>query len=121
MAYGIQRIDLNPQHRGGRWLCLVFTAILVPLLYSVALLVVDLHVHPDQRLSWQWNVGLRTVRCFLYNVLTTGLLIGFSPRSGESYSSVLILKIHASIQCHFKKGPKKGPKRIFEMDICLNI
>jgi len=68
------------QHRGGRWLCLVFTAILVPLLYSVALLVVDLHVHPDDRLSWEWNVGIRTVRCFLYNVVTTGLLIGFSPR-----------------------------------------
>jgi hypothetical protein len=68
------------QHRGGRWLGLVFTAILIPLVYSIALLIIDLRVQPEDRKSWEWNVAITTVKVFLYNVVTTAMLIGFSPR-----------------------------------------
>ena len=43
-------------------------------------MVVDLRLEPAKRFSWEWNVGIHTVRVFLYNVLTTILLFIFSPR-----------------------------------------
>jgi len=48
--------------------------------FVAALLVVDLRLEPAKRFSWEWNVGIDTVRIFLYNVLTTILLFAFSPR-----------------------------------------
>ena len=67
------------QHRGV-WLWLVASVVVVPLIYSVSLLVVDLRVHPNSRKSWEWNVGIATCRVFLYKFLTTILLFVFSPR-----------------------------------------
>ena len=67
------------QHRG-LWLWLVLSVVLVPLIYSVTLLIIDLRVHPDSRVSWEWNVGIATARVFLYNFLTTVMLIVFSAR-----------------------------------------
>lgn len=67
------------QHRGV-WLWLVASVVVVPLIYSVALLIIDLRVHPDTRNSWEWSVGIKTFQVFLYNVLTTLLLFIFSPR-----------------------------------------
>jgi len=44
------------------------------------LLVVDLRVPPDSRTSMEWNVGIDTVRIFLYNIVTSILLFVFSKR-----------------------------------------
>ena len=52
----------------------------VPLIYAVSLLVIDLRLRPRQRSGWEWNVGIATFRVFLYNFITTVLLIVFSPR-----------------------------------------
>jgi hypothetical protein len=54
--------------------------VLVPLVYSVSILIIDLRVHPDYRNSSDWNVGIATARVFLYNFLTTVLLIVFTAR-----------------------------------------
>ncbi len=68
------------QHSGGRWLALVATAILIPLIYAVAVLVIDLKVHPEERIKPEWKLGVSTARVVLYNVVSSVLLIVFSPR-----------------------------------------
>lgn len=67
------------QHQGS-WFLLVATVVLVPLAYSVALLVIDLRLVPDVRLSWEFNIGVATFRVFLYNFITTILIFAYSNK-----------------------------------------
>ena len=71
---------LSDFQRRGVWLWLVASIVIVPLSYTIALLIVDFRVPPEDRKSWQWNLGIETFRVFLFNVLTTILLFVFSPR-----------------------------------------
>ena len=66
--------------RRGLWLALVGVTVGIPLLYAIAVLIVDLRVPTESRFSWEWNVGLSTFRVFLFNVLTTVLLVVFAAR-----------------------------------------
>ena len=45
-----------------------------------ALLIIDLSLDPDKRLSVGWNIGIDTVRIILYNVVTSVICLIFSPR-----------------------------------------
>merc|ERR1719367_1087230 len=56
------------QHHGS-WLGLVFAVVLVPLLYSVGLIVVDLRLDPELRRQWETGVAITAVRVALYNVV----------------------------------------------------
>jgi len=65
------------QHRS-HWLLLIATVLLIPLVYSVGILVTDLRVDPSIRFSWQCTVAIDSVRVFLYNIISSILLIVMS-------------------------------------------
>jgi len=65
------------QHRS-HWLLLIATVLLIPLVYSVGILITDLRVDPTIRFSWQCTVAIDSVRVFLYNIISTILLIVMS-------------------------------------------
>lgn len=67
------------QHRS-HWLLLITAVLLVPLLYSVGILIADLRVHPDIRYLWSTTVPIDSVRVFCFNIITTVLLILMSRR-----------------------------------------
>ena len=45
-----------------------------------ALLIIDLSLDPNKRLSVGWNIAIDTVRVALYNVATTVICLVFAPR-----------------------------------------
>jgi len=65
------------QHRS-HWLLLITAVLLVPLLYSVGILVTDLRISPDIRYKWFTTVPIDSVRTFLYNIITAILLLVMS-------------------------------------------
>lgn len=65
------------QHRSN-WLALIFTVVLIPVVYSVALLCTDLHVHPKTRNLWYIKLAVASVRTVLYNIISTILLFVMS-------------------------------------------
>ena len=67
------------QHHGS-WLGLVFTVILVPLVYSISVLVVDMRLHVEDREHHIARTAILGVRTFLYNLVTTILILVFSAR-----------------------------------------
>ena len=67
------------QHHGN-WLCLIFTVFLVPVVYSVVLLVINLRLSPEVTEHWGYNIGTAAVRIVFYNVATTVLVMVFSRR-----------------------------------------
>lgn len=67
------------QHHGS-WLGLVFSVILVPLVYSVALLIVDLRLDNQIRRDWRTEVGISSVRVAFFNVATTVLVFVLTRR-----------------------------------------
>ena len=68
------------QHHGLGWLGLVFAVVLVPIVYSVALLIVSLRVSHDVLRDWNMRVGIAAVRVAFYNVATTILVLVFTRR-----------------------------------------
>jgi len=63
------------QHRS-HWMGLIAIVILVPLIYSIGVLIRDLKVEHDFHQPWDWYVNLATqsLQFFLYNIITTILL-----------------------------------------------
>lgn len=67
------------QHRG-IWILFVSMVVCVPLLYSIAVLIIDLRVPEQSRRSWEWNIGIAAAKTFLYNLVTSIILFVFTIR-----------------------------------------
>ena len=67
------------QHRS-HWLGLIATVVLVPLVYSIGILIADLRIEPKVRYTWYVVIAIDSIRIFLYNFITTILLFVMSRR-----------------------------------------
>ena len=78
---------LSDRQLRSHWMGLIAIVILVPLIYSIGVLIRDLKVEHDFQSSWPWKVNLATlsVRFFLYNIITTILLFIMSRRYVHTY------------------------------------
>lgn len=71
---------LSDFHHRGSWLFLIATVVVVPLVYSITLLIIDLRLQPEIRLTWEFNIGVATFRVFLYNFITTFIILAFASK-----------------------------------------
>jgi hypothetical protein len=59
-------------------------------MFFPALLIIDLSLDPDKRLSVGWNIGIDSVRTFLYNVVTAVIAGVFAKRSDWDFDQNLL-------------------------------
>lgn len=71
---------LSEFQHGSLWLGFIAVSVVVPVVYTVIVLAIDLNVR--ERLQWEWNMGITATRVILYNGLTTAALLIFSYRCG---------------------------------------
>lgn len=67
------------QHKS-HWFGFISAVILIPLIYSVGLLITDLRLDPNDRKKEYVNTAIESARVLLYNIVTTVLLFVMSRR-----------------------------------------